>query len=199
MKREEFNGLISALTSTSDSDALLALHALVSYLRKEGIDPQKAFGVMHEQLDQLKRESVTFDAVIQPVAAVSVERPPVSVSGVPQCHAPKPGCIELIVPGTTQGELVMLPGASAENSDAIADAVKDALLASVLNKSRFKLKLLDIKDQRGQIIETVLQAEYDRAGMTPIRIWVHARGEVASLAAVLRKAVANSFPDLVAA
>lgn len=198
MKKEEFNGLVSALSSSNDSDALLALHALIGYLKKEGIDLQKAFGLIHQHLDQLKRESVTFDAVVESVATPAA-RPPLSVSGVPQCHVPKQGCIELVVPGSTQGELVMLPGASAENADMIADAIKDALLAAVLNKSRFKLKLLDIKDSRGQVVETALQAEYDRAGMTPIRIWSHARGEVASLAAVLRKAVANSFPDLVAA
>ena len=77
--------------------------------------------------------------------------------------------------------------------------MKVALVAATLNKSRFKLKLLDVKNGKGEIIETVLQAEYERDGMIPVRIWSNVRGEVAALATVLRRAVANTLPDLVAA
>ena len=89
---------------------------------------------------------------------------------------------------------------AALQADVIASNLKDAVVAAVINKSRFKLKMVDTKDAKGKIVETILQAEYERPGMSPVRIWVlNNRGEVGALAVVLRKAVANSLPELAAA
>jgi hypothetical protein len=114
---------------------------------------------------------------------------------MPQCRAPRPGHIEIILAGKTAGEIVALPGAAAEQADIIAASMKDALVAAAINKSRFKLKLVDVKDTA----ETALQAEYEREGMSPVRIWVNIKGEVAALATVLRRYVANTVPELLAA
>ena len=129
-------------------------------------------------------------------AATPAAPPPVTTSGMPNCRAPKPGHIELIPPGKETGPVFALPGASAENAESIAYNLKDALVAAIINKSRFKLKLFDVKNVRGEISETILQAEYERAGMATVRIWAHVRGEAAALATILRKAMADTFPDL---
>ena len=94
--------------------------------------------------------------------------------------------------------MITLPGAAAAETQAIADGVKDVLVAAVINKSRFKLKLVDIKDRYGEVTETVLQGEYDRENMQPVKVWSNVRGEVAALATVLRRAISATVPDLVA-
>ena len=59
--------------------------------------------------------------------------------------------------------------------------------------------VIDMKNASGEVVETALQAEYERAGMTAVRVWANVRGEVAALATVLRKALSTALPDLVAA
>ena len=116
---------------------------------------------------------------------------------VPDIRVQGSNAVEIVLSGKT--EVCQLPGESAQHADTIATNLKDAVIAAVLNKSKFKLKLFDIKNGKGEITETALQAEYDRAGMVPIRIWVlNNRGEVGALASVLRKAVSTSLPELAA-
>ncbi len=104
----------------------------------------------------------------------------------------------IIPPGTIAGEKIPLPGAAAAQSQEIADGVKDVLVAAVINKSRFKLKLVDVKDRFGDVAETILQGEYERDNMQPVKVWSNVKGETAALATVLRRAVAAALPDLVA-
>ena len=123
-----------------------------------------------------------------------------NIAGVPECRMPRPGCIEIVLAGKSQGEIVQLPPVAAADAPTIAANLKDALVAAVINKSRFKIKVLEIKNSRGELMEAVLQAEYERSGMSPVRVWVNpTKGDVALLAAVLRKAVASNLPELVAA
>lgn len=187
--------LLKLVSSDNDSDAVMGLRGLQGLFREEGVDFGKAVEYALGHLDELKKQGITIDHIVSGAKAQG----PVSISGMPQCHSPQTGAIEIIAPGKTQGEVVMLQGEAANHAGEIASNLKDALVAAAINKSRFKLKLLDIKNARGETVETVLQAEYERQGMSPVRVWVNVKGEVAALATVLRKAVANSFPELVAA
>lgn len=198
MDQELLKKLTAMTESANDSDATLALRGLQGLFADSGLSLSQAILYAASHADTIKKAAMTVDHLVTPPPAMT-SRAPVSISGTPQCHAPRDGHIELIPPGKSEGEVVTLPGESAQHAQMIALSMKDALVASAINKSRFKLKLLDIKNARGDVVETVLQAEYDREGMIPVRIWSNARGEVATLATVLRKAVASSFPDLVAA
>ncbi|MDY0008456.1 MAG: hypothetical protein RBS08_02000, partial [Bdellovibrionales bacterium] len=131
-------------------------------------------------------------------AAAPAQRGEIKVSGMPQCVMVEHGVIMILPPGTTEGEKISLPGLAAEQTQEIADGVKDVLVAAVINKSRFKLKLLDVKDRFGDVTETILQGEYDRDNMQPVKVWANVKGETAALASVLRRAVSAAVPDLVA-
>ncbi len=198
MDQSDLEKFVKMMASENDIDAVMGLRGLQAACRASGVGLDALLSFAVQNLGAIKKEGMTFDNVAA-TPAKSAASAPVSVSGMPQCRMPKPGYVEIIAPGQTQGEQVQLPGASAAEAETIASNLKDALVAAIINKSRFKLKLLDIKNNRGEIVETVLQAEYDRQGMTPLRVWVNIRGEVAALATVLRKTVSNSLPDLVAA
>ncbi len=118
-----------------------------------------------------------------------------NLPGMPECR-PGVNAVEIVPPGKTSGHIYALPGESAPAAGTIAECLKDALVAAIINKSRFKLKVVDARNGKGEVIETFLQAEYERPGMVPVRIWVNNRGEVGALATVLRKAVAESLPEV---
>jgi hypothetical protein len=136
----------------------------------------------------------------QPVPAETVTAAaPVSAfsGGFPDIRSPRAGVIEIIQAGKIHGDIHVLPGLAAADATHIGETLKDAIVAAIINKSRFKLKLADTKNNRGEILETTLQAEYDRADMSPVKIWVNNRGEVGGLAVILRKAVSVAVPELV--
>lgn len=194
--------LLVMLASDNDTDAIMGLRGLQGHFREEGVDFSAALSMTIGNIDALKKAPKDFTAtVVEPKPsdkAAAAATAPVALSGMPQCRA-RGNQIEIIVPGKSTGDLVALPGAAAAEAAPIAEALKDALVAAAINKSRMKLKLLDVKGPAGEVVETILQAEYEREGMTPIQVWVNVRGEVASLAAVLRKAIAHAVPELVAA
>jgi len=196
MNIEMLKKLAAALAADNETDAMLALRGVKSMCKEAGVALDTLLVYAAEHMNDIRKSTMTFDQV----AATAVAAPqPITISGMPQCRVPSSGAIEIIVPGKTSGDVVVLPGASANAAEIISSNLKDVLVAAAINKSRFKLKLLDIKNGRGETLETALQAEYEREGMASIRVWVNVRGEVAALATVLRKAVANSFPELVAA
>jgi hypothetical protein len=194
MDSETFSKMLKMANSDSDSDAVMGLRGLQGLFAEDGVTFEAAIRYARENLDAIRAKNP------QTIEQAPKKGPgPVSVSGMPQCRVPKPGCVEIIAPGATEGAIVPMQGAAAESAEAIAFGLKDALVAAVINKSRFKLKVVDVKNGRGEVVETLLQAEYDREGMSPVRVWSNLRGEVAALATVLRKGVAASLPDLVAA
>ncbi len=197
MDKDTLQKLLKLLASENDADVAMGIRSLQGYFQDEGTDLGRAIEYAISNLGELKKQGITLDQVMTP--ARKTGSAPVNASGMPQCWSPKSGCIELIPSGETSGEIVQLTGEAQNSSEEIAMNLKDALVAATINKSRFKLKLMDVKNARGETIETVMQAEYDRAGMAPVRVWVNVKGEVAALAAILRKAVANAFPELVAA
>lgn len=189
--------MIAMMASGNDADAVMGLRGVQGLFEAEGASLGAALLYGAANIGALKAAQKTVIDHAPPAAAQPA--PPAEISGMPQCHAPCAGCIAIVPAGKTGGDVVALPGAAAEEAADIALHLKDALVAAVLNKSRFRLKVLDVKNGRGEVVETVLQAEYEREGMTPIRVWSNVKGEVAALASVLRRAVANSVPELWAA
>ncbi len=193
MDKSGMEKLVAMMASDTDSDAVMGLRGFQAWLREENVSFAKAVMSIVDNLPAL-RTPLSADSL----TGAPQERGAVSVSGMPQCVAVMPGIIMIIPPGQTEGEKITLPGAAAAQTREIADGVKDVLVAAVINKSRFKLKLVDIKDRFGEVVETVLQGEYDRAGMQPVKVWTNVKGETAALATVLRRAVSAALPDLVA-
>ncbi|HCS22204.1 MAG TPA: hypothetical protein PLW48_04240 [Alphaproteobacteria bacterium] len=193
MDKNGFEKLVAMMASDNDSDAVMGLRGFQAWLREENVPFAKAAQSVFDNLASL-RAPINADSL----TAAPQERGAVKVSGMPQCVAVLPGIIMIIPPGQTEGEKITLPGAAAAQTKEIADGVKDVLVAAVINKSRFKLKLVDIKDKYGEVVETVLQGEFDRDNMQPVKVWANVKGETAALATVLRRAVAAAVPDLVA-
>lgn len=196
MNKELLEKMLKMMASDNDTDAVHGLRGAQGLFKAEGSSLEDALRYALLHVHKIRAtESTVVDTMAVTVAAA---RPPVAISGMPQCRSVAGGSIEIILPGQTQGNVVQLPGLAAPEAEAIASNLKDALVAAVINKSRFKLKLLDIKNAHGEVVETALQAEYERDGMIPIRVWVNVKGEVATLASVLRRTVANTMPDLLA-
>ena len=195
MDKNSLEQMLKMAASDNDSDALMGLRGLQGAFRHEGADFAEAIRFAADNLEVLIKSS----PVIEQAAPEKAAPLPVTISGMPQCQMTRPGVIEIIKPGETQGLAVALTGAAVQDAENIASNLKDALVAATINKSRFKLKVVEIKNARGETVETELQAVYERADMVAVRVWVNVRGEVATLANVLRKAVANAVPELVAA
>ena|SRR6218665_2914901 len=194
MDKDGFQSLIKMMSSDNDSDAVMGLRGFQALLREETVAFDKAMAHVFDNLASLRAPVSAEDLT----AAAPAPRGEVKVSGMPQCAVVTVGVIMIVQPGATSGEVITLPGAAAADTQSIADGVKDVLVAAVINKSRFKLKLVDIKDRFGDVTETVLQGEYDRENMQPVKVWSNVRGETAALASVLRRAISTAVPDLVA-
>jgi len=191
--------MLKMMTSRNDVDALMGLRSTTVMFAEMGVPLPDAILYAAKNIDLVRKgvaPVIEQAAVAAPAPAAQV---PVTVSGMPQCRVAMPGKIEIILSGHTKGEIVALPGASASDAENVALHLKDALVAAVINKSRFKLKLFDVVNNRQEIVETILRAEYERPGMTPVPVWAHVRGEAAALATVLRRAIAATMPELVAA
>jgi hypothetical protein len=193
MDNEVYIKMVKMLSSENDTDAILGLRGLQGLFSDEGVDFSGVMKYAINHMDDLKK--------LHPKAVAAAEKKgpaPVTLSGMPQTRVPKPGFVELIPPGKTEGLLVQMQGAAVDNADVISLSMKDALVAAVLQKSRFKLKINDVRNGRGEVIESVLQAEYEREGMAPVRVWSNVKGEVAVLATTMRQAVKTAFPELAA-
>ncbi len=193
MDKDGFQNLIKMMSSDNDSDAVMGLRGFQALLREETVAFDKALTHVFDNIPSL-RTPVSAESLVTAPAA----RGEVKVSGMPQCAVVTVGVIMIVPPGATSGEVITLPGAAAADTQAIADGVKDVLVAAVINKSRFKLKLVDVKDRFGDVTETVLQGEYDRENMQPVKVWANVKGETAALASVLRRAIGTAVPELVA-
>jgi hypothetical protein len=196
MDKKLLENCLKMIGSENDVDAVMGLRGAQNMFKESGASLESALRYAADHLGQLGAADKTISSQPAQKSASPAAPSAVNVSGVPECRMPQMGVIEIVLAGKTQGDAYQLPGAAAQQSEAIALGLKDALIAAVVNKSRLKLKLLDIKSGGGDIVETILQAEFERPGMTPIRIWANGRGEVGALAAVLRKAIATTLPEL---
>lgn len=196
MDKPGLEKMLKMTDSDSETDAIMGLRGIQGGFRAEGLTLSEAVLFAFDNIAVMKQRKPA--VTIEQKPAVPAAPKPVSTTGMPNCRMPKPGHIELLAPGAASGTVIALPPSAAEDAAHIADHLKDALVASVINKSRFKLKLFDVKNPRGEILETCLQAEYDRDGMAVVKIWTNVRGECANLATLLRKAAAQVYPDLYA-
>lgn len=196
MDKSALEKMLKMTDSDSETDAIMGLRGIQGGFRAEGLTLSEAVLFAFDNIAVMKQRKPA--VTIEQKPAVPAAPKPVSTTGMPNCRMPKPGHIELLAPGAASGTIIALPPSAAEDAAHIADHMKDALVASVINKSRFKLKLFDVKNNRGEILETCLQAEYDRDGMAVVKIWTNVRGECANLATLLRKAAAQVYPDLYA-
>lgn len=194
MDKPALEKMLKMTEADSETDAIMGLRGMQGGFRAEGITLSEAVLFAFDNIAIIKKHKPA--VTIEQAPAAPAAPKPVSTTGMPNCRMSKPGHIELIAPGAASGTVVPLPASAVEETALIADHLKDALVASVINKSRFKLKLFDVKNPRGEILETCLQAEYDREGMAVIKIWTNVRGECANLATLLRKVVAQVYPDL---
>ncbi len=196
MDKSALEKMLKMTDSDSETDAIMGLRGIQGGFRAEGLTLSEAVLFAFDNIAVMKQRKPA--VTIEQKPAVPAAPKPISTTGMPNCKMPKPGHIELLAPGAASGTVIALPPSAAEDAAHIADHMKDALVASVINKSRFKLKLFDVKNPRGEILETCLQAEYDRDGMAVVKIWTNVRGECANLATLLRKAAAQVYPDLYA-
>ncbi|MCC7036867.1 MAG: hypothetical protein IT560_06110 [Alphaproteobacteria bacterium] len=196
MDKPGLEKMLKMTDSDSETDAIMGLRGIQGGFRAEGLTLSEAVLFAFDNIAVMKQRKPAVTIEQKPAAPAAPK--PVSTTGMPNCRMPKPGHIELLAPGAASGTVIALPPSAAEDAAHIADHLKDALVASVINKSRFKLKLFDVKNARGEILETCLQAEYDRDGMAVVKIWTNVRGECANLATLLRKAAAQVYPDLYA-
>lgn len=196
MDKKELERLLQQLNSPSEMEAVSALRGLQELFAAEGSSLEEALRYAASHPEKCRKSAG--GVVDHEPENKKRTNPVVNSSGVPECRVPSPGSLEIILSGSKKGEVYPLPGEAANEAELIAANLKDAIVAAVINKSRFKFKLQDLKDSKGEVLETALQAKYERNGMIPIQVWINSRGEVGALAAVLRKAVANSLPELVA-
>lgn len=202
MDRDMTECLIAMMSSENDTDAVMGLRGLQGLLRAEGVDFAQAMAAMVGHAAAIKAapssipapQAAAVSTTVTPTAPPSV---PAAAGGLPQCSAAGSD-ITLATPAGAR-EVIALPAEAAAHAPTIAESLTDAIVAAVINKSRMKLKLVDNKNSKGEVVETILRAEYDRDGMMPVQVWVNARGEVAALAAVLRKGLANAMPEIMAA
>ena len=207
MDKNLLEDFLKLIGSENDSDAVMGLRGAQNLFRSTGASLEAALRYAADNFDRwgsVPDKTTDHQSAATPKAAparlgeASGVARAVNMSAVPECRVSAPGAVEIVLSGKAGGDIYKLPGAAAQQAEDIALRLKDAVIAAVINKSRFKLKLQDVKSGNGDIIETILQAEYERQGMIPIRIWVNGRGEVGALAAVLRKAIATSLPELAA-
>ena len=80
----------------------------------------------------------------------------------------------------------------------IAERLKDAVVAAILSKTTFKLKLVDTKDTMGAVLSSEIRAEFMRPEIKPITIFQGNKGEAGVNINILRKALSYAIPSLLA-
>ncbi len=179
--------LCDRMASEVEGEALSGLHAVSGMFMDKTTTLKDAvlFAASHMDMWAIKKVTVVQD-----------KKAPVADQGIPDCRPDGTASIRLFRPGHKESEVFVISGEPLSAREDICLHLKDALVVALLHKSAFKLKLVDIKDDRGAVIETVLQSEYQKAGSAPVKIWSGNRGEAGVLATTLRKAVAWALPEL---
>ena len=194
MDKNVLQGFIKLLNSENDPDAVMGLRGVQKILKEYNInlgDILLYAADNHEQF--IKEAKPAEDVQAAPQAAAPAEKAvSTNASGVPEFTVLSNGAIEVL------GNSYQLSGHAVEAVDMIAVNLQDSIVAAILNKCHFKLKLFDVKNDKDEITETILRAEFDRDGMQPVQIWSNTKGEAGALAAVLRNLVKSNMPDLVA-
>lgn len=182
------NKLADRMLSQNEGEALSGLRAVSGMFTEKGVNLKDAvlFAASHMDMWAIKKTTPDLEKKMAVVAD----------PGIPDCRVEGAHSIRVIRPGHKESEVFTIGGDAAVQIADICQHLKDALVVALLHKSAFKLKLVDVKDGKGQVVETILQAEYQKAGSAPVKIWAGNRGEAGILATTLRKAAAWALPDL---
>lgn len=183
--------LADKLSSSAEGERLNGLQAVMQMFAEKGATIQDALVFAGGHMDMW-----ALGVAAPAVAAAVLSGPSVDAAGIPDCRPEGVASLRVFRPGGKESEVFAITGVRVADMGDLCLHLKDALVAGLLHKSPFKLKLADIRDGKGQVVETVLQAEYQKDGSAPIRIWSGNRGDAGVLATVLRKAVAWALPDL---
>lgn len=180
---------LDKLTSDNDMEVLNAIKQIRAAFRGEGAGFKASVIFAAQALNHWQGELGGGGG------AASDDAP----SSLPDCRPVNDGgqpAIEIIGPGQVKGKVWAIPGDAQGSIPEISEQLKDAFVVAMINTTKMKLKLNDIKNDKGEIIETILQSEYARSELQPVKIWSGPRGEAAMLASVLRKAMQFTLPDI---
>ena len=152
----ELHVLLKSLESDVDADAVLALKSLKSVLTEQGVTLSALLSFAFSGIEEIKEKTINIAPAVpeQPMELRQVIQP----QGLPECRVQGKGRLFISGDGSLKGETLVLTGAASENADDIALGLKDAFAAGILNKTRFKIKLHDVKNTRGDITHTILHA-----------------------------------------
>ena len=193
-RKELLEELLRLIASENDPDALLGLRAMQGFCKTEGgrLEDALRYAVSHAEEWRLDYASTIEHETPERRAAR-----PTPLPEIPECRPLPDHSIEIIRPGESEGRRYKLPSYSVLQVGTVARGLKDAMVAAVINKTRFRLCLADIpfkKRTRGE--EVHLIADYEREGMAPVVIWAGTRGEAGGLAFVLRRALTETLPEI---
>lgn len=185
--------LADRLSSDAEGERLSGLQAVMQMFAEKGATIQEALVFAGGHMDMW---SVGVAAPVLAAAVLSGGGPAETGAGIPDCRPEGASSLRVFRPGGQESEVFVITGVKVSDMGGLCLHLKDALVAGVLHKTPFKLKLADIRDDKGRVVETALQAEYGKEGSAPIRIWSGNRGDAGVLATVLRKAAAWALPGL---
>lgn len=187
----QVHNLVSLTGSFNDAEALLALKDLRAMLEQNGA-----------RLEDVVHYAVTSDDFWQGLASAhqraaggrADEAGGQTQAGLPLCRWANangaPG-IETAPPNGTPRQWA-LTGGAATKAEQIAELLKDALIVAGINSCTMKIKLKDVEDERGKVVETIVQTEYSK-DLAPIILWTGDRGDAATLASTLRQAASYAL------
>lgn len=188
----QLHSLVSLTGSFNDAEALQALRDLRATLERHGA-----------RLEDVVHYAVTADDFWQGLSAAAPaattsgradEAGGQTQAGLPMCRWANTGGapgIETAPPGGTPRQWAVT-GAAATKAEQIAELLKDALIVAGINSCTMKIKLKDVEDERGKVVETIVQTEYSK-DLAPIILWTGERGDAATLASTLRQAASYAL------
>jgi len=201
MDKDLLAKFIDLMNSENDSDAIMGLRGVQNLFKDIGGSFKNTLMQASDNIIAIevnkKQSSFINSASLNNSDIAENKIESVNESGVPELRVLSEGSIELVLSGNSSGKIYKLPEESAIDIIDIAENMKDSMVAAIISKCKFKLKLFDIKDDGGNIIETELRAEYEREDVIPVKIWSNnSRGETGLLASVLRKLVSTNISNL---
>ncbi len=183
------------MESNIDSDALMGLRGVQSFLKEFDLTIEQVLLYVADNYQNIKTLE---QPVVEEAVSVVPSKNNVRVAGdIPDFKSHSNGVIQVIFPDGS-GSGCTLPVCALNDVGDIAVAMKDAVVAAIINKAHIKIKLFDVKNDEGKVVETILRTEYDREGMQPIDLWHGTKGDAGIVASVLRTFVKEAVPELVA-
>lgn len=184
---------IEYMESSVDSDAIIGLRGAQSFLKEFDLNIEQVLMYVADHYQNIK-------TVEQPAVeekAASPEDNVIASGEIPEFKSNAGGIIRVVFSNGAANNCI-LPACAANDAEHIALAMKDAVVAAIINKTHIKIKLFDAKGDDGKVVETILRTEYDREDMQPVNLWSGTKGEAGTVASVLRPFIKEALPELVA-